>query len=680
MLFTAEPGEELYYRFTIPSVEASDFGLEKGKKYILSGQISLQKYQDSSQSFDTAGNIEYVAVRTQKSKNGSYSGGINKKILEEFTTNSTVDDISGVVNRNWGEPTFVDFAVDFTVENDAENYYISFQLYPKVNGQNAAACLCLKNLKLYEAGLYGEISPTNGFALWKGLKGDGSTTNDTNLVFKVDESGAFLKGQIHAAAGGTIGGWNIGSHSITTGTLGSTNSFYMYSSGSTMLSIGSHFSVDNTGALYASAGNIAGFYINPQDMTIYTDGTTTGIENVLGFISKGTQTGQYAVGTSGLKQNWFIWNKGGANGSTITETDADGNIIEGIKGVFGVDMDGSLYTIKGSIGGWTICETKLENDQLSLYSSLTDLTNTSLIDQTAQKRVIDAGYQKEYDYNTHTITKDQDGYSDLSGTIEDISTSVTDEETGETTTTTTPTKTITVEVVLPEPENNSSYRPDSIVVTSEVKHFWSGDQYALISHTTDIESTVTDNQSLQLTIVLEREGGFPNDSTYDITVKYDTQKEKENQLVNFQLLADGSLYTNSIKISGASQIGGWKLESDGLKTIEGYATSNAVVGGSGSSKHYIKLGTKTLSISSPSDSIMPGVPVYTHTQEADWFDVITAANRVKSFPHEVLVKNGWIGYKNTNNENEYIHFSNGICDGFSKDAPKSGYWITGDKI
>jgi hypothetical protein len=55
--------------------------------------------------------------------------------------------------------------------------------------------LCLKDLKLYEAGLCGEISPENGFALWKGLKGDGSA-DDTNLVFKVDENGAFLKGRI----------------------------------------------------------------------------------------------------------------------------------------------------------------------------------------------------------------------------------------------------------------------------------------------------------------------------------------------------------------------------------------------------------------------------------------------------------------------------------------------------
>jgi hypothetical protein len=126
MLFTAEPGEELYYRFTIPSTEASDFGLEKGKKYILSGQISLQKYEDTSSSFDPTGNIDRVTVRTERSKNGAFSGGINIKILDDFTTTSKVSDAGGVANRDWGEPTFEDFAVEFIVEDDADNYYISF--------------------------------------------------------------------------------------------------------------------------------------------------------------------------------------------------------------------------------------------------------------------------------------------------------------------------------------------------------------------------------------------------------------------------------------------------------------------------------------------------------------------------------------------------------------------------
>jgi hypothetical protein len=70
----------------------------------------------------------------------------------------------------------------------------------------------------------------------------------------------------------------------------------MYSSGNTSgtfneqsvsnvrLGIGQNFAVDSNGALYASAGNIAGFYINEKDLTIYDNNTD---KNVLGFISKG---------------------------------------------------------------------------------------------------------------------------------------------------------------------------------------------------------------------------------------------------------------------------------------------------------------------------------------------------------------------------------------------------------
>lgn len=401
MLFTAEPGEELYYRITIPSTEVKNFGLTKGTKYILSGQISLQKYEDTSpSSFDPTGNIDRVTVRTERSKNGAFSGGINTKILDDFTTTSKVSDAGGVANRDWGEPTFEDFAVEFTVENDADNYYISFQLYPTLSSANAAACLCIKDLKLYEAGLCGEISPTNGFALWKGLKGNGNSATDTNLLFKVDENGAFLRGQIHATAGGTIGGWNIGSnYLITNNSLGQSNAFHMYSGGAAgtvagvtlsstsdeqwMLGIGSHFGVTNTGALYASAGNIAGFYINSQDMTIYSTGSTSGIENVLGFLSKGTQTGKYAVGSSVLKDNWFIWNKGGSNGSVITGTDANGNTAEGIKGVFGVDMDGNLYATAGYIGPLQVTSTGLGilntgSDGYGYYADSTFISSNSL--------------------------------------------------------------------------------------------------------------------------------------------------------------------------------------------------------------------------------------------------------------------------------------------------------------
>jgi hypothetical protein len=89
------------------------------------------------------------------------------------------------------------------------------------------------------------------------------------------------------------------------------------------------------GHIVADSAEIAGFKINTKDLTI-SDNTN----NVLGFISKGQQDGWYSVGTSGNKQNWFIWNKGTATATGV--------------GTFGVDMNGMLYTTKLNATGGMI--------------------------------------------------------------------------------------------------------------------------------------------------------------------------------------------------------------------------------------------------------------------------------------------------------------------------------------
>jgi hypothetical protein len=83
--------------------------------------------------------------------------------------------------------------------------------------------------------------------------------------------GVTNKGEMHASAG-KIAGWTISSNKISKGTLGSDSSFYIYSSDfgqgayfgagsskSWALGIGSHFGVTNTGEVYATAGQIAGW-------------------------------------------------------------------------------------------------------------------------------------------------------------------------------------------------------------------------------------------------------------------------------------------------------------------------------------------------------------------------------------------------------------------------------------
>ena len=101
------------------------------------------------------------------------------------------------------------------------------------------------------------------------------------------------------------------------------------------------FSVTNSGYLTATSGIIAGFYINSTDMTIYQYNADTGKNDIIiGFISKGSQQGYYQVGSSGLKQNWFLWNRG----LNKQEVSQDG--VTGLKGVFGVDVYGQLYAVQ----------------------------------------------------------------------------------------------------------------------------------------------------------------------------------------------------------------------------------------------------------------------------------------------------------------------------------------------
>jgi hypothetical protein len=75
-------------------------------------------------------------------------------------------------------------------------------------------------------------------------------------------------------------------------------------------------------------------------------------------MSGGTQTSWYAVGESGLKRDWFLWNKGDST-ETSSGKGPSGEDITGPKGTFGVDMEGTLYTSNivatgGSIGDWEI--------------------------------------------------------------------------------------------------------------------------------------------------------------------------------------------------------------------------------------------------------------------------------------------------------------------------------------
>ena len=120
----------------------------------------------------------------------------------------------------------------------------------------------------------------------------------------------------------------------------------------------------------ASGGEIAGFYISQNDLTIQRPrkederDDSYEADNIIGFISKGEQDGQYSVGDSEFKKDWFLWNRGGTKNENgiIEYTKKE----EGYKGQFGIDMEGNLYTNKlhatgGEIGPWTLTENQLSS-------------------------------------------------------------------------------------------------------------------------------------------------------------------------------------------------------------------------------------------------------------------------------------------------------------------------------
>jgi hypothetical protein len=116
-------------------------------------------------------------------------------------------------------------------------------------------------------------------------------------------------------------------------------------------------------------------------MTIYKDGTSSGIDNILGFISKGNQDSEYRVGSSGLKKNWFIWNKG-------IQNDAEGNtLLASGEGVFGIDMEGKLFATAGTIGNWNIGTNSLYNTNLYLYGHV-ELESDNIIEVYGNKTEI----------------------------------------------------------------------------------------------------------------------------------------------------------------------------------------------------------------------------------------------------------------------------------------------------
>jgi hypothetical protein len=158
-------------------------------------------------------------------------------------------------------------------------------------------------------------------------------TNDGSLYCN---NGTF-SGIIHAKAGGTIGGWDIGTNSLTNGTPGGDNSICLYTSWSGnenwRLLIGSRFKVNRDGVLTCTNGNFSG-------KITATSGTIGGWN-----ITDGN--GLWRGGSDASSATHYM-----GPGRTFKINGADkSNIVLKAGPKFGVDSDGNIYCTAGYIGG-----------------------------------------------------------------------------------------------------------------------------------------------------------------------------------------------------------------------------------------------------------------------------------------------------------------------------------------
>ena len=273
--------EEVFYRFCNPNTSTNFLHtMVKGGKYTLSGYIRIRKSSSKTIS---------LKIRNQYYTNGTWQDAIEEEVW---------------IKESDGENKWVYFSKSFVINNDAQGYYISLQVYGSGSSGNQGrfsgtdfgfkegATIELSGLQLVEekmsanvSGSYSwKFSPTEGIKMWKGPQ------TDTYKVFSIDSEGGLwmngkgtFAGKIIAEAGGTIGGWDITDNSLT----------------------------------QKDTNNLA---------TAFISGT-------------GVQTDKHSVGDHKDEQNWLIWARG------------DAESADGSMGRFGIDATGAIYATKGKIGG-----------------------------------------------------------------------------------------------------------------------------------------------------------------------------------------------------------------------------------------------------------------------------------------------------------------------------------------
>ena len=271
------------------------------------------------------------------------------------------------------------------------------------------ALMMFRNASGYRLGIYLEsYSPENKKPVINIF--DGSGTDPKVVLGKLDgtpkvnnvsptgyglySDNAFLKGTIIATSG-TIGGFTLSTNSIQNGTFGQDGSVMMCLGSNNSVSIGgsgningwtftagSKFGVTKNGAMYATSGKIGKYTITDSYLITGNNSTCTGIGGNQAFWagSDSSNDAPFHVSYDGslYASKADIYGKINATSGKIGKFSIDsyalitGNTDSTSAGIgadyvafwtgskdptyapFAVTYDGTLHTIKGDIGGWTI--------------------------------------------------------------------------------------------------------------------------------------------------------------------------------------------------------------------------------------------------------------------------------------------------------------------------------------
>ena len=180
----------------------------------------------------------------------------------------------------------------------------------------------------------------------------GSSGTNTWAFAASDKFGVTTSGGLYSTSG-KIGGFTIGTTTLSNGTFGSSGAIFIstgYSSSTVIAgssgtlswayTAGNTFGVTTAGAIYANSGKIGGWTLDSNSLSNGTWGTADSV-----MLSTGTTTSKSIGGSSSI------------SGWVITAGDK-----------FGVTKAGAMYATSGKIAGWTI-------STIGIYMSKTGISS-----------------------------------------------------------------------------------------------------------------------------------------------------------------------------------------------------------------------------------------------------------------------------------------------------------------